>query len=171
MSESQETTSSVPAESARTANRRALDNAGVETILDKIRAGDTQTEIAAALGVSRQALIRYLAENVDADKYTRARIESAESWADRGWECLQTAREGDSAAVNLARYMEQHCMRRAGIVNARYSEKQSVELSGPNGGAIQTQSQVLVYVPHNSRDDAGQTHDLPRQDYASSASD
>ena len=170
MSEDTLSASNAPTLSSHARNKLALERAGAEEILDRIRAGETQTDIAAALGVSRQALTRYMSEHVDSVEFARARAESAEYWADRGWQCLQEAKGTDAAAVNLARYMEQHCMRRAGIVNARYSEKQSVELSGPNGGPIQAQSVVTVYVPQNNRD-AGQTIDLAGQDYVENASD
>lgn len=55
--------------------------------------------------------------------------------------------------VNLARHKEAHCMKRAAIADARYSDKASVELTGANGGPIQSASLVTVYIPANGRDE------------------
>ena len=80
-------------------------------------------------------------------------MDSAESWLDRGWQELQDAEGKDTAAVQLARHREQHCRARAAIANPRYSDKAAIELTGPNGGPIQSQHAVIVYIPDNGRDD------------------
>ena len=134
------------------ANKQALDAVGIDTILERVSDGHTLRQIASDIGVAHTVLIAYIDRFAAPEQYARARQESAEAWADRGWQCLQLGDEEiDAARVNLARYKEQHCMRRAGIANPRYSEKQQVELTGANGGPVQ--SLVTVYVPANGRDE------------------
>jgi hypothetical protein len=103
-------------------------------------------------GSTFSSLNRYLNEPSRKEEAEAAKLNSAESWLDRGTESLEDARGKDSVAVQWARAYEQHCARRAAIRNPRYSDRQSVELSGPDGGPIASQPSVVVYVPHNGRD-------------------
>jgi hypothetical protein len=131
-----------------------LERYGIDSLLDRYSNGETLTDIARALYVNVKTLTAFVNRFAQASEYAHAKECHAEAWADRGWNTLQAGENEvlDSASVNLKRYKEQHCRWRAGIANSRYSEKQSVELSGPNGGPIQAQSVVTVYIPANTRD-------------------
>ena len=131
-----------------------IERVGLDAILDRIRSGQSQRQIAEALGIGIASLCKYLADPSRSEQSARARMDSAEAWLDRGMQALEEARGGDAAAVQLARAFEQHCARRAAIANPRYSDKAAIELSGPNGGPIQGQAVVTVYVPANHRDNA-----------------
>lgn len=128
-----------------------LDAAGLERILDRVRDGQTAKAIAADIGVSQSMFWAWLDRISAHDLYTRARADSAEAWAERGLAAIETCDDTNSASVNKARYLESHCRWRAGIANSRYSEKQQVELTGANGGPVQ--SLVTVYVPANGREE------------------
>jgi len=129
-----------------------IEQHGIDRILERYSNGETLAEIAQSIQISAQSLTAYVNRSAYALDYACAKDCHAEAWADRGWKTLQMEGEDvDSATVNRARYKEQHCRWRAGIASSRYSEKQSVELSGPNGSPI-AQSVVHVFVPANGRD-------------------
>jgi len=131
--------------------RARIEAKGLEPILDWIRSGATNREIAEKLNIHPATLCRYLNDDAHAQQYERAKADSAEALLDRGMEVLEQARGGDTAEVQRARALAQEYARRAGIRNARYSERAAVELTGPNGGPLQTQPQVVVYLPDNGR--------------------
>lgn len=131
-----------------------LDKIGVDGLLERVANGDSLQQIGASLGMSRMAVSEYLDRFADSGAYARARKDAAEAWAERAWQCLQLRDEEiDMPRVNLARHKEAHCMKRAAIADARYSDKASVELTGANGGPIQSASLVTVYIPANGRDE------------------
>jgi len=147
----------------RVANKRApyqrgealaiIERTGIDSILDRYANGESLTAIANTLRVSARSLMAYVNQVAHASDYAHARECHAEAWANLGWGSVQMDGEVvDSATVNRARHKEQHCRWRAGIASSRYNEKQAVELSGPNGGPIQAQSIVTVYIPANTRD-------------------
>jgi len=125
---------------------------GMDKVLERVSQGDSVIAIARDVGIPARTLYNHL-ESLDiAADYKRARDLSAETWAERGWQCLQLPEDKiDPARVQLAWRKESHCMKRAGIANARYADKANVEVSGPNGGPIQ-QAVVHVYLPDNGRD-------------------
>jgi len=132
--------------------RAKLENIGIDRLCERIEAGESMHEIARDLRIAVSTLHGFLNRDGHAEKTALAMQASAESWLDRGTQALNEARGGDTAAVQWARAVEQHCARRAAIRNPRYSERAAVELTGPNGGPVQTQPQVLVYLPDNGRD-------------------
>ena len=149
----------VPVKTKRSGNRRTsrvravIEDTGFENILDRIRGGESQSEIARALHVHVSTLNRYLNEPSRTEETEAAKRDSAESWLDRGTDGLEDARGKDAVAVQWARANEQHCARRAAIRNpARYSEKHGIEVTGADGGPVQTQSSMIhVYLPDNGR--------------------
>jgi len=147
-----------------------LQTLGADELCSMVESGMTMAEIARSLEVSPAAIYKAMDRFGWREQIARAMEQSAEAWLDRGLEAIAGADESSNAAVNKWRYFAIECARRAGVRNARYSERQSVELSGPNGGPIQAQSVVTVYVPQNNRD-AGQTIDLAGQDYVENTSD
>ena len=120
--------------------------------MDRIRAGETNRDIAKKLNIHPATLCRYLNEDAHAQQYDRAKADSAEALLDCGMEALEQARGGDATEVQRARAVAQEYARRAAIRNLRYSDKRALELTGPNGGPVQTQPQVVVYLPDNGRD-------------------
>ena len=54
--------------------------------------------------------------------------------------------------MQKARTIEQAYARLAGIRDPAYRERSGVELTGPGGGAIQTEAIVQIYIPGNGRE-------------------
>src|SRR5437867_3855721 len=118
--------------------RAALERTGLDQILARIRAGESQREIADSLQVDVSTLNRFLRSNAERAEATRAAMtESAEAWLDRGLRELEQAKGQDNAEMTRVRAVAMECARRAAIRNPRYSDKQQVELSGPDGGPMQ----------------------------------
>jgi len=130
-----------------------IENESFPEILSRIRAGESQSEIAQGLGVHVATLNRYLNDAERAIETDAAKRDSAEAWLDRAMAELEQAKGKDNAEVTRAKAVAQECARRAGIRNPRYSEKQQVELSGPDGGPVPQAPSVVVYLPANHRDD------------------
>ncbi len=133
--------------------RARIEHFGFDGILDSIRAGKSQSEIAKSLGVHCATLTRFLREDDERARRTdRAMADSAEAWLDRGLEAIEEARGGDTAEVQRVRIFAQECARRAAIRNPRYSERNQIELSGPDGRPVQIQPvAVSIYLPSNGR--------------------
>ena len=103
---------------------------GTDAIIDMIYAGQSQAEIALAVGCDPALINRWL--HADPQRSARARAamaESAEAWIDRGHAYLVGA-ASDNAEIQRARALEQHCARRAAIRNPRYRDNVSVEHTG-----------------------------------------
>jgi hypothetical protein len=64
-----------------------------------------------------------------------------------GMRALLEAKDGDAARVQWGRAMAQEWARVAGIRNAAYRERSGVELTGPGGGPVQTETLIQVYLP------------------------
>ena len=104
----------------------------LETIVAKIRDGQTYREIAAEYGVSHSTIVSWLAET---DQSARARdaalLDSAEAWLDRGVGYLERALPRDSGLdAGAARALAQECARRAAVRNPRYRDKSETTLKG-----------------------------------------
>ena len=110
----------------------------VPAILDRIRNGESQREIATSLQMPVSTLNSML--NKDASlivQSARARLESAESWADKGLDIIGLALNKDSEIdVQAAKAYEQACRWRAAIRNPAYREKQDLTHSNPDGTNI-----------------------------------
>lgn len=109
-------------------------------IIDSIRGGQSQAEIAALLGVSAGTVSTWLDRDADTiERSARARIQSAEAWLDRGLKAVTDAMDRKSGMdATAARSVAQECARRAAIRNPAYREKTGVEITGKDGGPIRT---------------------------------
>jgi hypothetical protein len=139
------------------ANRRIparipLEREGIESLCGRIRAGETMRKISSSLNIDVAALHRYLRAPENTLATDMALRDSAEALLDCGLQTLIDAAGKDNAEVTRAKAIAQEYARRAAIRNPRYSDRQNVELSGPDGGPITSQAAVVVYVPHNGRD-------------------
>ena len=113
-------------------NTETLDAIGIETICDRIGAGESQRDIVAGLGMSVMGLNRWLHANADhALQSARARSESAEAWLDKGLAAIESSmsKSGD-VDPHAARAYAQECARRAAIRNPQYRERTSVDVTG-----------------------------------------
>jgi len=110
--------------------QHACTTLGIDTILDLIYAGQSQTEIARNLNISVASLNTYIHSRPEwSARAKQIYQESAESWIDRGHAYLVEA-PSDNAEIQRARALEQHCARRAAIRNPRYRDNVSVEHTG-----------------------------------------
>jgi hypothetical protein len=71
--------------------RRLLDNEGIEAICERLIAGETQTAIAADIGVSKGLLCAWLAEPEHSARAREARILAASSYADLALAAIKDA--------------------------------------------------------------------------------
>src|SRR5690606_21153259 len=103
------------------------DEVGIDAICDRIESGESQSEIAASLGVSAAALNRWLHREEQRSARARAAMEvSAESSLDRGMAALLES-PPDHAEISRPKAIEQHCARRAAIRNPEvYGDEQQV---------------------------------------------
>ena len=110
----------------------ALDAVGHDAICDRIEAGDSQAEIAQDLGISVSALSRWLNKPERAQRSAQARVDSAESWLDKGLNAVKDAMDkGGNVDASAAKAYAQECARRASLRNPRYVEKTAHEHRGP----------------------------------------
>ncbi len=116
---------------------RTKTDINIEDVLKRIENGESQADIAAAYGVDAAIISRLLNKDDDiSQRSARAREASAEAWLDKGYQNIMDAT--DAVGVAKARLIAQECARRAAIRNPAYRDKQQLEHSGPNGGAIPT---------------------------------
>lgn len=95
-----------------------------DELLQRIAGGESQAEIAAALGIGAATLNRWLHSTPERSARARSAMAmSAETWLDRGLDALATA-PPDAVEIARARAIEQHCARRAAIRDpARYGNR------------------------------------------------
>ena len=122
----------------KTSPARVMRTYDVPAILDRIRNGESQREIAASLQIPASTLNSML--NKDATlivQSARARSESAEAWADKGLDIISLALNKDSEIdVQAAKAYEQACRWRAAVRNPAYRDKQDLTHSNPDGTNI-----------------------------------
>ncbi len=115
----------------------ARDKIDVDDVIERIKAGQSQAEIAASIGVSVGVLSDVLNEPENAERSARARSVSAESWLDKGVEVLQSALSKDSGIdPSAAKALAQEYARRAAIRNPAYRDKVQTEVTVPGGGPV-----------------------------------
>ena len=127
--------------------QQVLDTVGVETICQRIEAGEAQAEIAGSLDVSIATLSEWL--NGDPERSARARIArqvSAEGWMDRALSVLaDIPDDGSTAQISRAKELAQHCRKMAAIRNpAGYGDKIDVRAVVDSGLSV---SALLACIP------------------------
>ena len=128
-----------------------IEDASFEDVLARIRAGESQTEIARSLKVHIATLNRYLSDPSRVAETTAAKADSAEAWLDKGLREIQNAKGFDHAEVQRARAFAQECARRAAIRNPRYSDKAAIQLTDGDGQPLPPQQAIVVYMPSTCR--------------------
>ena len=91
-------------------------------ILALIRDGKSHREISKGLGVSHGVLCLWLSKPEILEHSSRAMLESAEAWLDRGLDAIEHTED-----ANRGRYIAQECARRAGIRNMHYRDRMSID--------------------------------------------
>ena len=129
----------------------------IESVLERIYAGESQADIAASLGISPARLSVFLNQDEEtAKRSARAREESAEGWLDKGLAVIQSALDKEGGIdAGAARAYAQECARRAAIRNPRYRESNKTELTGPNGGPVQISEVRRTIVDPKPSDGSG----------------
>lgn len=124
---------------SRSIAKKTADKFDFEKILSRIEGGESQREIAASYKVSVSTLNGYINADDKCERSALAREMSAESWLDRGLDAIESAlsKSGD-VDPSAARAYAQECARRAAVRNPKYRDKVSAEISGANGGPIQS---------------------------------
>ncbi|SRR5213593_2044801 len=105
--------------------------------------------------IARKKVVRLPSDRSEQaiQRSARAMRQSAEAWLDRGMRVLQDALDKKgNVDPTAARAYAIECARRAAIRNPQYRERNHVELSGKDGGPMQSESVVTIYIPHNGRD-------------------
>lgn len=112
-----------------------LEAIGIDAICERIKAGETQNEIAKSIGVSTGSLSMWMDNDQNLEQSARARAASAEAWLDRGLECIASAlkKEGGIDA-SAAKAYAQECARRAAIRNPKYRDK--VDVDAKHSGSV-----------------------------------
>lgn len=115
--------------------RDKLDAIGIEAICERIKAGETQNEIAKSIGVSTGSLSMWMDNDQNLEQSARARAASAEAWLDRGLECIASALAKDGGIdASAAKAYAQECARRAAIRNPKYRDK--VDVDAKHSGSV-----------------------------------
>ena len=121
-----------------------LEQAGFESIVERIESGESQREVARSFGVSSSKLHYWLRSTVERSaRIDEAMKLSAEGWLDRGLDAIIAA-DPDPAEIARARAIEQHCARRAAIRNpAGYGDK--IDVNAKHSGSVGVM--VMVAAP------------------------
>jgi hypothetical protein len=126
-------------------------------ILSRISAGELLTDICDDVGFTRAWFYKWLNEDeARVDAYARARDIQQESWADDivkiSEDSLHDTKEREDGSETMDGEWVARCKLRvdtkkwlmAKLAPRRYGDKQAVELSGKDGGPIQT-TQIVVH--------------------------
>ena len=115
----------------------------IDDVIDRIESGESQASIARSLGVGVATLSGRLNLPENAERSARARANSAEAWLDKGMDVLESALDKTGTIdASAARAYAQECARRAAIRNPQYRDTNKTEITGANGGAIETVSRI-----------------------------
>lgn len=105
-----------------------LEAEGFDKVLSRIEGGESMSEIAGTLDVAVSVLWRWLRSTEERSaRVDEAQRESAAGWLDRGLRTLERASTASKAGVQKARAIEQHCARRAAILNPKFRDNVAVE--------------------------------------------
>jgi hypothetical protein len=120
--------------------QQALDTEGLESICARVCDGETLTGIAHSLDVSFGSLQTWLeAVPERSARVKEARRRAARMWDEKALKGIEEA--ADAFALAKAKEAAHHLRWRASkIAPADYGDRQAVELSGKDGGPIQTQA-------------------------------
>ena len=120
----------------------------VASICDRITNGETQSEIAKSLDISAGMLSVILSRDDDTIKLAaRARLQSAETWTDKGLEILHMALRKDSEIdAGAARAYDQSCRNRAAVRNPMFRDKIDATLANADNGSFKIEQirQIIV---------------------------
>lgn len=132
--------------------QRKSDNFDIDEICELIVAGNSITAIAKGLGVPHSHLLMWIERDQDRSVRAReARRVTAQLWDEQATALI--AKAGNSLDLAKAKEIAHHYRWRASKISPKiYGDKVTQELTGANGGPIQTQSSVTVYMPENARD-------------------
>lgn len=124
---------------------RPVKKQDVSHILDRIRNGESQREIAKSLQMPVSTLNSMLNKSEELIiQSARARLESAESWMDKGLDIIQLALRKDSEIdVQAAKAYEQACARRAAVRNPAYRDKIDATVGNPDGSPLKIVTNIL----------------------------
>jgi hypothetical protein len=112
---------------------------GNETLIQRLLEGKTYQEMADEFQCGIATIHAWLHAEEIAEESARARESSAEAWLDRGLAVIASSlqKTGD-IDPSAARAYAQECARRAAIRNPRYRDNSKVEVTGKDGGPVQS---------------------------------
>lgn len=106
-------------------NLKKLDDFPFQELLGMLAGAATQAQLGQAIGVPQPTVSLWLhgLRGERAEQVEAARAAAGLACLDKGLAELEAARGGDAAAVGLARALDQHWSRRAGLYNRKLSDK------------------------------------------------
>lgn len=117
----------------------ALDALGLDGVCARICDGDTMTGIAQSLGITFGSLSTWLEASPERSARTReARALAARQWDEQALTKIENA--SDAFELSKAKEVAHHLRWRATKIAPAYSDRQAVELTGKDGGPIQTEA-------------------------------
>ena len=121
--------------------RMVLETIGIDAICSRIVDGEMMSDICRDIGVSRPTLTEWI--NSDPDRQARsdrARIEAAAAYVEAAERAILDA-PSDSTELTRARELAHHFRWKAARSNPRrYGDRVTQEITGADGGPIQTAS-------------------------------
>lgn len=118
---------------------QAMDDYGIEALCDEIMAGKSLTAIAKQAGASLTRLLVWIgADPVRSARVREARSAMAKVWDEKAEHGIANA--ADEFELRKAKELAHHYRWRAAKVSPpEYGDRLAQEVSGPNGGPIQTE--------------------------------
>lgn len=118
-----------------------LDAVGIGTICARIQDGDMLSDICRDIGIARSTLAAWCNSDPDrAAQFAQARIEAAGAYVEAAERAILDA-PSDSTELTRARELAHHYRWKASKANPRrYGDRVTQEITGADGGPIQTAS-------------------------------
>jgi len=129
-------------------------------VLQMVANGDTQSQIAAAIGRVTQADVSRWAHQLTADRLSQmieARKAAGQGYLDRGMQILLDAKGGDANDINWAKAVAVEYARRGAIADRRLNDRAPPEPQAPASQAVP--SFVINILPSNGQATGGITID------------
>lgn len=135
-----------------TRSRQILEFGGEDKVIEEVAAGKTLTKVAAAIGITRPELLRWLRVDYRRfEKYEKARIESAGALADQAIDLVDDADVSDPTTANakIRKAETQATMRkwRAGITDRANFGTQEAGAGNVNIGALHLNALIKMGGP------------------------